>query len=555
MVARLAGFDSPQTQPAAIDITAFAERAAKKAEAAAQAEADERRRISVAQSLWQQSVPVAGTVAETYLMRTRAIPAPASGWPDSALRFHPGSRALILAMTDGDGAVRAVQRVMLTEAGTKAPSTGGPAKQTNGVMAGAAVRLPGDARGPLLLAEGPETAVTLWVATGFETHAMLGSISKAHPKPGRTIIACCDDDAPGAPSAVKVAAAIAEWRAAGVDVLVAWPWPERRGDRSDFNDVAIASGLQAVRDAVACATSADAEAATAAALGPYYPRPTLNGAAASRRLRRIVCAWLDRVELHLEARDWIAVEAARVEPDVCAATCDRIRRKLIRDGANEREAEEAATARALKVAPRLAKRAAKVAAVTRFGKRAAEGVMPRIQVQGAAGLGKTQAFIAEYLRRPSLWRRHIAFYTPTLELADAFANDVAQEAERLGLTGIEGGPRAIVIRGRQSAAMCRPERLPVVAKAQQAGVDSVFRAVCHSPAVGNARKATARFGAAAGISTSFGTRRRPYESWRMHVLRCVSQPNWKCRHRTWWCWTSPRYRRCWRRQRSWTRHC
>jgi putative DNA primase/helicase len=40
---------------------------------------------------------------------------------------------------------------------------------------------------------------------------------------------------------------VAGWREAGVDVLVAYPWPIRRADKSDFNDVMKAAGIEAVR--------------------------------------------------------------------------------------------------------------------------------------------------------------------------------------------------------------------------------------------------------------------------------------------------------------------
>ena len=45
------------------------------------------------------------------------------------------------------------------------------------------------------------------------------------------------------------------WREAGIDFAVAQPWPERRGDKSDFNDTLRQVGPEAVRERVAEARS------------------------------------------------------------------------------------------------------------------------------------------------------------------------------------------------------------------------------------------------------------------------------------------------------------
>ena len=60
---------------------------------------------------------------------------------------------------------------------------------------GAAIRLPArlpDA--PLLLAEGPETGLSVWAATGAETWVALGSMSLLELPAGRRMAACRDDD-------------------------------------------------------------------------------------------------------------------------------------------------------------------------------------------------------------------------------------------------------------------------------------------------------------------------------------------------------------------------
>jgi putative DNA primase/helicase len=209
-------------------------------------------RIATARRMWIQSRAIAGTLAERYLVETRAIPAPADGWPIKAARYHARTRSLILAATLSDGTVQGVQRVRLDEHGRKA-ADGKPAKISNGVFPCAAVRLPGDPAGPLYLAEGPETGLTVWRATGCEVWIALGGVAKIEPPHSRHIVILADDD-PRMPKAGKPANAhrsrqdaIKRWRTAGHKVTVVYPWAIRRGDKSDFNDLAKAEGIAAVR--------------------------------------------------------------------------------------------------------------------------------------------------------------------------------------------------------------------------------------------------------------------------------------------------------------------
>ena len=238
------------------------EQAAKAAKAAAEAATDEASRIAYARRLWRSSGAVTGPAA-AYLTQTRMIPTPALGWPFEAVRFHERSLSLILAATADDGAVQAVQRVYLTKAGCKIDEAEAEArklplhaKSTDGVMAGAWIKLPGDPQGPLQLAEGPETGLTVWRATGHETWIALGSIAKFAPPAGRKIIVCADDDPrhakPGKSNNAHTARAqaVESWRVAGGDVQLLYPWPARRTDKSDFNDLIKIAGLDAVRNRI-----------------------------------------------------------------------------------------------------------------------------------------------------------------------------------------------------------------------------------------------------------------------------------------------------------------
>ena len=161
------------------------------------------------------------------------------------------------------------------------------------------------------------------------------------------------------------------------------------------------------------------------------------------------------------------------------ATEARILAKLVRSGMAPDEADELAAARSEKAAPALARRHARKAARARFGRRAASGIVPRLQIKGAAGLGKTQAIIDEYLRRPSLWKRHITVYEPNLQKCYDFAADLARAARGLASAPDGSQPRVIVIRGRTKELCARTKLTEAAAKA---GCDSVFRACCHTPA-------------------------------------------------------------------------
>lgn len=244
--------------PGPVEPGVLAERERKRAQAGAEDAADKARRVDYARALWRDTTPPGDTPAELYLTRTRAIPALSDGWPD-VVRWHPANRALILAATTPDSAVQAVQRVYLTNEGQKIDKAEAEArklpgaKQSNGVVVGAVVRLPGDPNGPLLLAEGPETGLSVWRATGYETWIALGSMPHHTPPVGRQVVICCDDDPRNSAAGKALRKAVDGWKAAGVDLVVATPWAARRGDKSDFNDTMKASGAEAVRARIAAA--------------------------------------------------------------------------------------------------------------------------------------------------------------------------------------------------------------------------------------------------------------------------------------------------------------
>ncbi len=218
---------------------------------------DEQKRIAYARQLWSEAIPPAGTVAERYLVETRCIPAPPLGWPDS-VRFHPSSQSLIVGLTTRTGDVRAVHRVHLTPDARKIDleeqeQRNLPAiKFTNGVTEDAVVRLPAwtlDAGldAPILLAEGPETALSAWASSGHETWISCGGFRKLQPEANRRYLVLRDDDRRFSPADNSLRKQRAAWLAETISVRVVTPWPIRRFDKSDLNDVLCVLGPHAVR--------------------------------------------------------------------------------------------------------------------------------------------------------------------------------------------------------------------------------------------------------------------------------------------------------------------
>jgi len=197
-------------------------------------QAEAMKRADQARLVWSGSLPITGTLAETYI-RGRGITCPL---PDT-LRFapvcwHPTARRLpaLVALVEG-GKGFAVHRTYLCADGNGKAGVQ-PAKAMLGATSGGAVRLT-EALGRLAVAEGIETALslacgllrapaTIWAA--LSTSGLTGLCLP--PDPGKLTIAP-DGDAPGR----AAAHALAE-RAHGlgwnVSLLTA---PEGR----DWNDI------------------------------------------------------------------------------------------------------------------------------------------------------------------------------------------------------------------------------------------------------------------------------------------------------------------------------
>ncbi len=221
---------------------AATERARKVAEDEAEDAAEQAAKIEKVVALRSRAVPIKGTPAEFYL-RDRGILADA--WPDT-LRWHPAKRWLLAISTSPEGDVTALQAIHLDDDGkpVKRPD-GSKIKLTHGVIRGGAVRFPGNPDGPIVICEGPETALSVWWATGIESWVALGQIAgvslEAVPT-ARTVIACPDDDPRGHPTIQAANKAVRTWRREGRKVLVATPFDSLQRGKGDHNDALLQHG-------------------------------------------------------------------------------------------------------------------------------------------------------------------------------------------------------------------------------------------------------------------------------------------------------------------------
>lgn len=265
--------------------------------AAYDVDAEQQIALAEALALWRAGRRIEGTAGARYL-QGRAI----EGWPADRARFiaagdvarlatsapdnEDGKRkpwswwrwpAIMFPLTNDAGEVTAVQLIALEDDGRAVPhwEHGGKIKMMRGVLAGSVLRLPGDPAGPLVLAEGGETALSIWMATGHETWAALGSVARA-PLEGvpkeRLLVNFRDDDSPKSPAFIASRNAVRAWRKAKRTVVEATPWALPRHDKSDANSLLQADGIAAVAARVAAAI------APQAAMRSQAPRPSVEEA-------------------------------------------------------------------------------------------------------------------------------------------------------------------------------------------------------------------------------------------------------------------------------------
>jgi hypothetical protein len=346
--------------------------------------------------------------------------------------------------------------VFLDEDGSPArDGNGKKIKRTLGTVRGSAVKLSGISDF-LILAEGLETALSLWMATGFETWACLGSmanIGTVEGLSGRHIIVGADGDREGSPAhnALNKSLASVADRAASVKLA-------RAPLDLDWQDIHQAEGLGAVAAGVHAARRVGG---TASPLPPYFPAPDESRDKALARQQVEISSWFRKAEL-------IAMAARDIDRD-------------------KKDAWEAAGLTAAKGDPEYGTQQAEKSRVTReIRARVCSDYAidpgelkspPRLLVTGGQGTGKTREVIRGLVavEDPSLV---LSVYQPTLGKAEEFAREYGECAPA-------GSPPVMVIRGRSATdpgsddggAMCR--RHEVATKAARLRVN-VKQKICAS---------------------------------------------------------------------------
>lgn len=190
-----------------------------------------------------------GIIAVPRTPDLRWLPAAAISHADVAAIYKPnglsppdrvGHAALVCLSRNGERNVTGLQRILLERSGHRKANV--PIQKPSlGTLHGAVLMLPGtkgqgdDA--PILIAEGPETALSLWCATGCTTWATLGSLSSGAPlNSAQPVILCRDVDLPESPADIALTRYADKLIADGHPVRIATP-PRARSKGWDFNDV------------------------------------------------------------------------------------------------------------------------------------------------------------------------------------------------------------------------------------------------------------------------------------------------------------------------------
>lgn len=186
-VAAMAGVSMPSAKPLTEEEKAearrrAAERERRKAQQAAEAEVETKRRVMSAAQIWRETIPAPGTLVQTY-QEWRGL----AFVDDENIRFHPALErnperpsgdthpAMVCRVQDAQGRGCAVWRIYLARDGCgKSPEFENP-KLGYGPASGGAVRIGGLARN-IGIAEGVETAKAVReLGTSFPVWAALST--------------------------------------------------------------------------------------------------------------------------------------------------------------------------------------------------------------------------------------------------------------------------------------------------------------------------------------------------------------------------------------------
>lgn len=236
----LGGYQKPLRKEAALRLV----KSQTDAEIAAQQEEEDAASIAAAVADWTKNTReiAGGSTGHKYLASRNILPA---AIPDCLRDYYASgekypNRAAVWMLTDKNGQHVATQFVRLTAGGAKDETAKPAVKYINGKKTRGFVRFPGDPTKPLFVCEGPETGMSVWLATGGDVWVMCGVFDAtrlmAEIDKSRRVVLCRDDDPPGAPAYKAANDAVSDFRSAGYDVREAWPFDTRRENKQDFND-------------------------------------------------------------------------------------------------------------------------------------------------------------------------------------------------------------------------------------------------------------------------------------------------------------------------------
>lgn len=212
---------------------------------------EKQKTIRYARQLANASKPIQGTIAQTYLEKTRGINTQTYSdsirfissikEPESG-QYHP---ALLLIGKNLEGKVQGVQAIFLDSEGNKLKCK--DPKRSYGLLKGSAI--PVQHGGNIYaLAEGAETALSVASAhKNLTVFASLGSMTNFSSidfkTKNNTIIILADHDKPGNEAISKMNKAIDELHAKGFNVMICKP----KDLGMDFNDVLRERGIEGVK--------------------------------------------------------------------------------------------------------------------------------------------------------------------------------------------------------------------------------------------------------------------------------------------------------------------
>lgn len=218
-------------------------------------DADQKRKIAYARQLEKESLPISGTLAERYLREHRGL---SGSFPDT-LRFHPKLNskinrgtypALLVIAQDKDGKTQAVQAIYLDK-NTANKAQVEVKKQVFGIIKGALVTLQkGNSQKPTLIAEGPETGLSLRQAMpNHDVKVTLGVYNYRNIQPtmvNQKVILCLDNDGQHSSTQKAVQQAIEHLQKSGKEVYTNQP----DAIKTDYNDMLKSEGIKAIQSKI-----------------------------------------------------------------------------------------------------------------------------------------------------------------------------------------------------------------------------------------------------------------------------------------------------------------